>query len=64
MRLAWCLEREHWTLEDWKNVIFLDETSVVLGGVRGGRRVWRKKDEAFYYYCIIRRWKGKKEFMW
>jgi hypothetical protein len=44
-RLAWCLERQHWTLDDWKNVIFSDETSVVLGGVRGKRRVWRKKDE-------------------
>jgi len=36
-RLAWCLERQHWTLEDWKNVIFSDETSVILGHRRGGR---------------------------
>ncbi|KAE9374959.1 hypothetical protein N431DRAFT_533936 [Stipitochalara longipes BDJ] len=27
-RLDWCLEREHWKLEDWKNVIFTDETAV------------------------------------
>ncbi len=26
--LKWCLEHEHWTLEDWKNVIFSDKTSV------------------------------------
>lgn len=63
-RLAWCLERKHWTLEDWKNVIFLDETSVVLGGVRGKRRVWRKKEETYYPHVVVRRWKGRKEFMW
>jgi transposase len=27
-RLKWCLEHEHWTLEDWKNVIWTDEISV------------------------------------
>jgi transposase len=34
-RLKWCLDHEHWTLEDWKNVIWTDETSVQLGSVRG-----------------------------
>jgi hypothetical protein len=38
-RLKWCLEHKDWTLEDWKNVIWTDETSVQLGGVRGRRRV-------------------------
>ena len=27
-RLDWCLLHESWTLEDWKNVIFTDKTSV------------------------------------
>jgi hypothetical protein len=27
-RLDWYLEREHWELEDWKNVIFTDKTIV------------------------------------
>jgi hypothetical protein len=30
-RLQFCLEHADWTLEDWKNVIWMDETSVVLG---------------------------------
>ena len=38
-RLAWCLLYTDWTLEDWKNVIFTDETSVQMRGVRGKRRV-------------------------
>jgi len=38
-RLNWCLKYKDWTLEDWKDVIFTDETSVQKGGVRGRRRV-------------------------
>jgi hypothetical protein len=45
-------------------VIFSDETSVVLGGVRGKRRVWRNKDETFHPHVVVRRCKGKPEFMW
>ena len=29
-RLKWCLDYKDWTLEDWKNVIWLDETSVTM----------------------------------
>jgi len=45
-------------------VILLDETSVILGGVRGKRRVWRKKEETYHPHIVVRRWKGRKEFMW
>jgi hypothetical protein len=27
-RLAWYLEREYWILEEWKDIIFTDETAV------------------------------------
>src|SRR5450432_3174202 len=63
-RLKWCLDHEDWLLEDWKNVIWTDETSVKLGGVRGTRRIWRKPDEAYHPHIITRRWKGFSEFMW
>lgn len=62
-RLAWCLEHESWTLEDWKRVIWTDETSVVLGHRRGGYRIWRQPQERFLKSCIHRRWKGYSEFM-
>ena len=45
-------------------MIFTDETSVQKGGVRGRRRVWRKKDKAHNIHVIARRWKGFSEFMW
>ena len=35
-RLEWCYKYRHY---NWKHVIFSDETSVQLGGVRGRRRV-------------------------
>ena len=38
-RLAWCLEHQDWTLEEWKNVIRSDETAVVFLHRRGGYRV-------------------------
>ena len=62
-RLTWCLLYKDWTLEDWKNVIFTDETSVQMGGVRGKRRVWRTPEEAYHKHIIKRRYKGFKEFM-
>ena len=34
-RLAFARKYQHWTLEDWKNVIWSDETSVILGQRRG-----------------------------
>jgi hypothetical protein len=63
-RLDWCLAHKDWTLEDWKNVIFTDETSVQKGGVRGRWRVWRLPKETHHPHVITRRWKGFSEFMW
>jgi hypothetical protein len=34
-----------------------------MGGQRGRRRVWRLQTEAYLKYCIRRRWKGFKQFM-
>jgi hypothetical protein len=36
-----------WTLEDWKNVIWADETSIVLGRRRGGTRVRRAVEDKY-----------------
>ena len=63
VRLKWCEEHKDWTLKDWKNVIWSDETSVTIGGQRGRIRVWRLASEAYEKHCIKRRWKGYKQFM-
>lgn len=62
-RLQWAKNHEHWTLDDWKNVIWSDETAIVLGHRRGSYRIWRQPDEAFVKSCIRERWKGYSEFM-
>lgn len=62
-RLLFCLAHQHWTLEDWKKVIWTDETSVVLGARRGGVRLWRGPHEAVEKTVIRNRWKGFSEFM-
>ncbi|KAI1678360.1 Tc1 [Pyrenophora tritici-repentis] len=62
-RLNWCLAHKDWTLENWKDVIWSDETSVLLNHRRGSYRVWRKTDEAFIKSVIRERWKGYSEFM-
>jgi hypothetical protein len=62
-RYKWALDHKDWTLEDWKNVIWTDETSVVLGHRRGGYRIWRRPEEQVVKSCIRERWKGYSEFM-
>ncbi|OHW89545.1 hypothetical protein CSPAE12_11872, partial [Colletotrichum incanum] len=62
-RLNWCLAHRHWTLEDWKKVVWSDETSVVLNHRRGSYRLWRRAYEAYTKSCIRGRWKGYSEFM-
>ena len=64
VRLKWCMDHKDRKLEDWKNVIWTNETSVQLGSVRGKRRVWRRSNEAFHPHVITRRWKGFSELMW
>ena len=38
-RLAFCFLYKDWTIEDWKRVIWSDETAVVLGHRRGALRI-------------------------
>ena len=63
-RLTFALEHQRWTLEDWKSVIWTDETSVILGQRRGVIRIWRDPHETYNTTAIRNRWKGFSEFMW
>ncbi len=63
IRLEWCLAHQDWTLEDWKNVIWSDETSVLLCQRQGGYRIWRLPSEQFEKTCVRPRYKGYSEFL-
>jgi len=56
-RLDFALKYRHWTVEEWKRVIWTDETAVVMQK-RGSRRIWRRPWEKYENTCIRRRWKG------
>jgi hypothetical protein len=62
-RLKFCKDYEHWTLEDWKRVIWTDETSVVLGYRRGQYRIWQRDFERHAKTCVRSRFKKASEFM-
>jgi hypothetical protein len=62
-RLAFCLKYKDWVLEDWKNVIWTDETSVVLGHRHGRSRLWHTKKDRYNLTVIRPRWNKASEFM-
>jgi transposase len=62
-RLKLCKELDSLTDEEFKNIIWTDETSVVLGHRRGAIRVWRTVHDSHNQTCIRRRWKGFSDFM-
>jgi hypothetical protein len=45
LRLQWAKERKHWTLENWKNITWSDESRFLLFHADGRTRVWRKPHE-------------------
>lgn len=62
-RLKFALEHKDWTIDQWKDVIWTDETSVCLGQRRGKIRLWRQPAEKYDESCIRQRYKGFSEFM-
>jgi hypothetical protein len=62
-RYQWALKFKDWTLDDWKKVIFSDETSIQVGHRRGGNKLRRKPSEKDDPTCRKNRWKGYSDFM-
>ena len=57
-RLAFALKYQHWTVEDWKRVIWSDETKINRIWSDGQEYVWKKKREGL----IARGVKGTVKF--
>lgn len=45
-RLAWCRGKRQWSVENWKRVIFSDESKIMIGHDERVR-IWRKRDEGW-----------------
>lgn len=48
-RLEYAKQYENWTKEDWRKVVFLDETSVILGKAYK-KKAWKKRGEQRFFY--------------
>lgn len=51
-RYAWAKEKVNWTVDDWKKIIWSDETKILLFGSDGITRVWRKAGERYNAKCL------------
>ncbi len=57
-RLRWARQHRNWGVDDWKAVIFSDESRVCVGSGDGaGRFVWRRSTEKFSEECLLRKQK-------
>ena len=63
-RLQFCFWYQHWTIEDWKNVIWSNETSVILGQQCDYKKwMWRTSLERNIKSCTRKKWADYSEFM-
>jgi transposase-like protein len=51
-RLEWAKAHRDWSIEDWKKVLFSDETPFLLFQSYGRRFVWRRPGEQFKPDCL------------
>lgn len=54
-RKKWCLSHKAWTIEQWKRVIWSDESSFTLFPTSGRVYVWRTPSQAYNTDCLLPR---------
>uniref|UniRef100_A0AAY5JZ80 Transposase Tc1-like domain-containing protein n=1 Tax=Esox lucius TaxID=8010 RepID=A0AAY5JZ80_ESOLU len=52
-RLQFARAHQNWTVEDWKNVAWSDESRVLLRHSDGRVRIWRKQNENMDPSCLV-----------
>lgn len=53
-RLAWAKKHKDWTVDNWKRVLFSDETPFCLFQSFGRKIVWRRKGERYKPDCLVK----------
>ena len=53
-RLRFCRQHRQWNLNQWRNVMFSDESRFCLRSLDGRVKVWRRRGERFADCCINR----------
>jgi hypothetical protein len=52
-RLKWCKERRHWTVDNWKRVIWGDESRYTMSQSDGRDWVWQMPGEQYLPACVV-----------
>ena len=52
-RLQFAQAHQKWTIEDWKNVAWSDESRFQLQHSDGRVRIWRKQHKSMYPSCLV-----------
>lgn len=52
-RKKWCKEHLGWTADEWKKVVWSDESSFTLFPTTGRVYVWRSPNEAYNQECLL-----------
>jgi hypothetical protein len=53
-RLKWCKERRHWTVDNWKHVIWGDESCYTMWRSVGRVWMWQMPGEQYLPACVVR----------
>ena len=51
-RLAWSKKYQNWTTDDWRRVVFSDETKVNIWGSDGCKYYWSRPEDTFMPHHI------------
>uniref|UniRef100_A0A8C5PBY5 Transposase Tc1-like domain-containing protein n=1 Tax=Leptobrachium leishanense TaxID=445787 RepID=A0A8C5PBY5_9ANUR len=52
-RMQWCKARRHWTLEQWRRVLWSDETRFSIWQSDGRVWIWRLPGQRYLSDCIV-----------
>jgi hypothetical protein len=52
-RLKWCKEQRHWTVDNWKRVIWSDESHYVMWQSNGRVWMWQIPGERYLPACVV-----------
>jgi len=65
-RLQWAQRHQRWTLRQWENVLFSDESRFCVSVADGRLRVWRRRGERYARCCITEhnRFGGPSVMVW